>query len=280
MSKKNWVRIIQGDTQTDLTEQFPIRVLGVRSTMPTASIPRVTHAGVDGAVTYTPSYEPFNLEVDCLLESYDNYDYHLVMNELKSLLCGQSTYYVQYEKLPARQYCVDECSIEEPDKFRKDAARFTLKFYVFKGFSESLATSTVPLEYNEEVWGIGLNLPDGEDLQYVFSDEPIFNLYNPSDMRINPRFHPLSIALTCDSVPGKNVRIYNRTNGTLFELKKQVKKSDILLIDGVYPYLNNVRCGIDTNHGLITLERGWNRVQVINATNTTIAFDFPFYYRG
>ncbi|WP_088838931.1 phage tail domain-containing protein [Listeria sp. ILCC792] len=280
MSKKNWVRIIQGDTQTDLTERFPIRVLGVRSTMPAASIPRITHTGSDGAVTYTPSYEPFNLEVDCLLEAYDNYDYHLLIAELKSLLCGQSTYYVQHEKLPARRYCVDECRIEEPDRFRKDAARFTLNFYVFKGFSESLATSTVPFEYNEEAWGVGLNLPEGEDLQYTFENEPIFNIYNPSDMRINPRFHPLSIALTCDSVPGQYVRIYNRTNGTLFELKKPVAKSDVLLIDGVYPYLNDARCGIDTNHGLITLERGWNRVQVINATNTKISFDFPFYYRG
>ncbi|MBC1406107.1 phage tail family protein, partial [Listeria welshimeri] len=182
------------------------------------------------------------------------------------------------EKLPARKYAVNTCDIELTRK-ASNLADLTLTFNCFKGFSESLYTSTVPFEYSEEAWGIGLNLPEGDNLQYVFSDEAIFNIYNPSDMRINPRFHPLSIALTCDSVTGQNVRIYNRTNGTLFELKKTIKKADVLLLDGVYPYLNDARCGIDTNHGLITLERGWNRVQIINATNTTIAFDFPFYYR-
>jgi hypothetical protein len=277
---EGWFRIIKDTEIIELTSQYPITAREFRTTSPTASIPRIQMTGSDGAITYTPSYEPFSLEISCTLEATDNYDYHLILAELKSILCGQDIYYIQHEKLPARRYAVDECKIEEPERFRKDAANFTLSFTVFKGVSESLYTSTTPLTYDAEAWGVGLNLPQGEEVAYIFSELAIFDVYNPSDVRINPRVHPFSIALTCESVTGANVRIYNRTNGTLFEMKKPLTKSDVLHLNGVYPYLNDVRCGIDTNHGLITLERGWNRVQVINATNITIAFDFPFYYRG
>lgn len=274
-----WISATIEGVEKRFTDDYPF--LGAEVTIENGDkkINKLDFPGHDGVITGQVFYGEFQLIIQTTLLAKDSDDYNLILGELRSLLYRENYYYVRHSKLPARQYAIDECLIED-DRLTDNSGTIKFTFNCFKGFSESLATSTVPLEYNEEVWGIGLNLPDGEDLQYVFSDEPIFNLYNPSDMRINPRFHPLSIALTCDSKPGQNVRIYNRTNGTLFELQKQVKKSDILLIDGVYPYLNDKRCGIDTNHGLITLERGWNRVQVVNAENITVAFDFPFYYRG
>ncbi|MHC5319537.1 phage tail domain-containing protein [Listeria kieliensis] len=273
-----WVSVIQNEEETFLTDRFPLRLIEVRSLLGNTKDNSTSFVGQDGEIVYPPTYEAFSLEVDFRLKAIDNYDYHLLVGELKSLLCQEAPYFVRHEKLPARKYAVDRCEIS-PTRKSANLADLTLTFHCFKGVSESLYTSTTAFTYEEEAWGVGLNIPEGEDIQYVFEGEAIFNVYNPSDMRINPRFHPLSIALTCDSVTGQNVRIYNRTNGTLFELKKPIKKADVLLLDGVYPYLNDARCGIDTNHGLITLERGWNRVQIINATNTTIAFDFPFYYR-
>lgn len=274
-----WVSVTQDQEEIFLTDRFPLRLIEVKTPLGKEKIKGTSFTGQDGEIVFPPTYEAFNLEMDFQLMAVDNYDYHLLIAELKSILCQNTPYFVRHEKLPSRKYAVNTCEINTTRK-SANVAGITLIFNCFKGVSESLYTSTTPLTYDEAAWGVGLNLPEGEDLQYVFSNEPIFNVYNPSDMRLNPRFHPLSIALTCDSVQGENIRIYNRTNGTLFELKKQIKKKDVLLIDGVYPYLNDVRCGIDTNHGLITLERGWNRVQIINATNTTIAFDTPFFYRG
>lgn len=273
-----WVSVLQNAEEIRLTDRFPLRLLEIRTPLGKEKSNSVSFVGQDGEIVYPPTYEPFELQIDFKLKSIDNYDYHLIISELKNLLCQNSPYYVRHEKLPARKYAVDRCEINLTRK-SANLADLTLTFHCFKGVSESLYTSTTAFTYDEEAWGVGLNILEGEDLQYVFEGEAIFNVYNPSDMRINPRFHPLSIALTCDSVTGQNVRIYNRTNGTLFELRKPIKKADVLLLDGVYPYLNDERCGIDTNHGLITLETGWNRVQIINATNTTIAFDFPFYYR-
>lgn len=52
-----------------------------------------------------------------------------------------------------------------------------------------------------------------------------------------------------------------------------------LTLDRVYPKLNGVNCGIDTNLGLITLAVGTNEIEIQNITRVESKWDFNFLYK-
>ena len=52
-----------------------------------------------------------------------------------------------------------------------------------------------------------------------------------------------------------------------------------LTLDRVIPKLNGVSCGINTNHGLITLPPGENHIQIQNLTRVKSTWDFRFLYK-
>lgn len=52
-----------------------------------------------------------------------------------------------------------------------------------------------------------------------------------------------------------------------------------LSLNRVYPKLNGVNCGIDTNLELITLAPGINEIEIQNVANVKSSWDFRFLYK-
>ena len=78
-----------------------------------------------------------------------------------------------------------------------------------------------------------------------------------------------------------NVTIFNKTTGERFIYYPEFSTllGQTLTLDRVYPKLNSVNCGIDTNLGLITLAVGTNEIEIQNVTRVESKWDFNFLYK-
>lgn len=152
----------------------------------------------------------------------------------------------------------------------------TITLYCAKGFAET-THSTGELLINEPangyepgLWGIGTHFENG-------GVNPIYSAFDQSSMQI---LNPGTIALRAKGLHGKiiaeegsNFTITNNTNNTSFTYKKGFMKLELdgylCMVDGHFDYVN-------TDHGHIDIERGWNDFSVSGATKVT--FDLHFYY--
>ncbi len=79
----------------------------------------------------------------------------------------------------------------------------------------------------------------------------------------------------------KGFKIKNVTTGDIFEYKKAIKSNQRLTLNGVHPFINNKRVGIDTNWQWLTLDKGFNEIEITgeNISNVSTQWIFPFIYR-
>ncbi|WP_369342900.1 hypothetical protein [Companilactobacillus nodensis] len=102
-----------------------------------------------------------------------------------------------------------------------------------------------------------------------------FKIYNPSDFDIQPyeQNHELDILFKGSGTP---ILTNNDTSDT-FQMNQSISSNDSLILKGVHPFLNGAACEINTNHGHINLQKGWNSFN-LSGFNGTVTFDFPFIY--
>lgn len=152
----------------------------------------------------------------------------------------------------------------------------SIPLYFPKGFAETThSTGELPAnvpanQYPLGLFGLGTHFPnDGEN--------PAYSAMSPSSMRI---FNPGSIALRAKGLHGKiiaedgsNFHIKNLTNGTSFTYKKGF---GTLKLDGYICMVDDNFDFVNTDHGHIDIERGWNDFSISGASKVT--FDLHFYY--
>ena len=78
-----------------------------------------------------------------------------------------------------------------------------------------------------------------------------------------------------------NAAIFNRTTGERFIYYPSFSNNlgQTLSLNRVYPKLNGVNCGNDTNFELITLAPGINEIEIQNVANVKSSWDFRFLYK-
>lgn len=132
------------------------------------------------------------------------------------------------------------------------------------------------MNYDQDLWQVGMNLPNGQDLQYHFVNQHEFDVYNASDIDIDPRQkYPLQIILT--GFNGKFDMI-NETTGDEIIYASPLDPSDTLVWDNLSVYKNgNVDNGA-TNLAWIRLKRGWNHFKIFGYDKVDIRFHFRFVY--
>lgn len=212
--------------------------------------------------------------VDLIVEAKDLVDYHLMVEELDRLIFQDMPYFIWSDMYPGRRFCVTPIPFERDREYYK-VAKIHIEFDLFKGYSESKGTTLDPFTYDSELWQVGMNLPNGEDLPYIFTSNS-FKIYNAGNIEVDAaRLHECSIVMSAVGSPV----IQNLSTGDEFRYLKNLKKDDVLLLDGVHPYLNNAKCGRDTNFGYLRLKQGWNDILVSGCTNINIAFAFRYLYK-
>ena len=152
----------------------------------------------------------------------------------------------------------------------------SITLYCAKGFAETThSTAEIPVgeganSYSLGLFGIGTHFPNG-------GENPVYSANNPSSMSI---FNPGTIALRAKGLHGKIIAYYgssftitNESNHTSFTYKKPY---GTLILDGYMPINGNQLDYVNSDHGHIDIERGWNQFYISGASK--VVFDLHFYY--
>ncbi|OEK72260.1 phage tail protein [Staphylococcus equorum] len=235
--------------------------------------------GRDGVGLLGPaSFGPFQLILRFVYQGQDTKDYNLLKQRLRGLLFRRTPYYLVHSDMPGKKYAVycEENAVE--DVYDRDGT-FEVTFNVYKGYSESLLdTSQMNLSRDTGFQFEGGNLSDS-GIKYKHTSSR-FKIFNGSDDAINPLLgYNFKIKINVDAPKG--FKLINHTTGQEFEYKKAITRDTQILIDGVHPIIDNERVGIDTNWGWLTLDKGFNDIEIAGdgIKKHTVEFIFNYVYR-
>lgn len=235
--------------------------------------------GRDGVGLLGPAtFGSYPLILRFFYKGQDTKDYNLLKQKLRGLIYRRDPYFIVHSDMPGKKYAVyaSENAIED---IGTRYGTFEMKFVVYKGYSESLLdTSQFSLDKADKWQFEGGYLSDS-NVKYKHTASS-FKIYNGSTDAINPVLgYEMQTKINVDAPSG--FKLINNTTGDVFEYKKAIKKNQQLIIDGVHPLINNKRVGADTNWGWITLDKGFNDIEITGKSleNTTIEFIFNFVYR-
>jgi phage-related protein len=233
--------------------------------------------GTDGVILGPTTFGPFNLILNFSFKGTDVRDLILIKQKLRRLLFRRDPYYVWHSDLPGKKYAV-YCSENANEGLTNKFATFAVTFVVFKGYSESLK-ETDQFSLSSGDWQFEAGVLSDDEIKYKHTTTS-FKIYNGSTDTINPLLrHKLKVLINLNAPKG--FKIKNTTTGDVFEYKKAIKSNQRLTLDGVHPFINNKRVGIDTNWQWITLDEGFNDIEIIgeNISNVQTQWVFPFIYR-
>ncbi|WZK93790.1 tail fiber protein [Staphylococcus phage SpP] len=274
MSK--WVDIIDSKGTTRITDDFSrLQFLDFQEEDVQTTVNSLEVKGTDGVLVGSSTFAPFKLILRFAYVGTDIKDYHLFKTRIRQTIYKREAYYIVQSDMPARKYAVLPSSISYEDKYGKNG-EVTIEFTVFKGYAESLKdTSDITFLTDYWQWENGIVT---DNIAYSF-DEPRFSVWNGSFDTIDPLMrHDLIIKIK--GVSDNGITITNHHTGDVFKYNKSLSQGSTLKIDGVHPYLNSNRAGIDTNHEYIKLLPGWNNIEIAGLKgDIRVNFKFSFIYR-
>ncbi|EMW5552575.1 phage tail family protein [Enterococcus faecium] len=277
MNEKTRVYLAFSDEIVELTNNSYLRLIDINIGMPVAKNEFVEFSGTNGKRLLNSSFDafPITLSFDIRSREQSMFDLVLQKTELRELFTREPEFYLIYSKEPGKKYRVVYDSIDDERK-GTIYTRYTVNLGAIRGYSESIATTLTDFNLEEE-WQFSQGLV-AEDYKYTHQTSH-FIIYNAGSFEIDPREHYLRIVLEGESEG--NVTIFNKTTGDRFIYYPSLSTNlgQTLVLDGVIPKLNGVRCGINTNHGLINLVEGVNEIEIQNITRVKSSWDFRFLYK-
>lgn len=233
--------------------------------------------GTDGVLMGPTTFGPFNLVLNFSFKGLDTKDLKLYKQKIRNILYQREPYYVWHSDAPGKKYAV-YCDSNDNENLTNSFATFKVTFVVFKGYSESLK-DTSQFSLSSGNWQFESGVLSDNEIKYKHTTTS-FKIYNGSTDTINPLLrHKMKVLLNLNAPKG--FKIKNTTTGDVFEYKKAVKSNQRFTLDGVHPFINNKRVGIDTNWQWLTLDEGFNDIEIIgeNISNVQTQWIFPFIYR-
>lgn len=278
MIDDRWLKIVTDTGTININDALPnFMFLDAKATFPTTNNENTTMKGVDGELPNFATFAPFSLLVKCGFDGIDIIDANLAEQKLRNIFFKRKPYYIITSDNPCIKYAVKNPDIN-PDYGDYMAVKFELTFSVYKGYSESLK-STDKFSLSSGDWQFEEGLIFDDNIKYNHSTSS-FKIFNGSDDTINPILrHKFRLDINIDAPNG--FTITNKTTGDVFEYTKPIKSNKTLSIQGVHPILNNKRVGVDTNFNFLTLDPGYNDIEIsgTNLGKTNTKWVFPFIYR-
>lgn len=235
-----------------------------------------TDGGTDGAIFSYSQITNNTVNARFVLHFSDYYEYKMKKHELARFFMQKGLYRIRSDAEPGKVKFVraGNFTIETPQM--TTYKEFTIPFDNPSGVKWSLAYSDDLMEYKNNLWQEDLNLPNGQDLSYHFVNQHRFQVYNASDIDLDPRQrYPLEIIVT-----GYNGHfdMQNETTGDEWIYAGALQPEDQLIQNNVYSYKNGNLVTGDTNLGWIRLARGWNSFKIFGYDKVDIKFHFRFVY--
>lgn len=207
----------------------------------------------------------------------DWYDYKMKKHEIARFFMQKGLYRIRTDAEPGIVKFVraGNFTIKNPED-RSHYIQFTIPWENPSGVKWSLPYSDDLMEYDQNLWQYGMNLPNGEDLQYHYVNTHNFDIYNASDIDIDPvERYPLQIIVT--GFHGKFDMI-NETTGDEIVYTEPLNPEDKLVWDNLSVYKNGELDNGSSNLAWIRLKQGWNHFKIYGYDNIDITFHFRFVY--
>lgn len=207
----------------------------------------------------------------------DWYDYKMKKHEIARFFMQKGLYRIRTDAEPGIVKFVraGNFTIKNPED-RSHYIQFTIPWENPSGVKWSLPYSDDLMEYDQDLWQYGMNLPNGIDLHYHYVDTHNFDIYNASDIDIDPvERYPLQIIVT--GFHGKFDMI-NETTGDEIVYTEPLEPEDKLVWDNLSVYKNGELDNGSSNLAWIRLKRGWNHFKIYGYDNVDITFHFRFVY--
>lgn len=207
----------------------------------------------------------------------DWYDYKMKKHEIARFFMQKGLYRIRTDAEPGIVKFVraGNFTIKNPED-RSHYIQFTIPWENPSGVKWSLPYSDDLMEYDQDLWQYGMNLPNGEDLQYHYVNTHNFDIYNASDIDIDPvERYPLQIIVT--GFHGK-FDMVNETTGDEIVYTEPLEPEDKLVWDNLSVYKNGELDNGSSNLAWIRLKRGWNHFKIYGYDNVDIRFHFRFVY--
>ena len=236
-------------------------------------------SGSDGSIFNYATFDKSEVNANFILHFSDYYDFKLAQHDVYKLFMNKELIRIRTNAEPAIVKFVRAGNFEiSPWRDGAKDAMFTIPFENPSGYKYSYLTSDNPYLYETEGWQIGMNLPNGQDLQYHFTNSSM-RVYNASDIAIDPYFqrHQLKIVM---KYQGDSLRLVNKTNNTSWKLTKHSNFNNDVVLDGINTTIDGTPASVWTDYGNLTLEPGWNDIIVQGASKVDVVFSFPFIYLG
>lgn len=231
--------------------------------------------GTNGSRESNASFRPFELVLSFDIFYKSEYDKELIITELHQIIFPGFQYYVTHELSPGKRFKVNPSNFDLIEE-ENDYSTVEVTYDVPAACSESLSSTLSEFDLADE-WQFSQNL-EAVDYEYTF-DVSRFQVFNAGDFAVDPREHELKITLQGESLG--NATIFNRTTGERFIYYPEFSTNlgQTITLDRVYPKLNGVNCGIDTNLTLITLAPGVNEIEIQNVADVESSWDFRYLYK-
>lgn len=277
------VKIFNDDFNIKLTDIHKLKFLEVAEEDLSVNASVVEMQGTDGVLFSDVNYGPYNITLNFSYLATDVRDTRMMKQQMRNILFVKDPYYLYHSDAPGLKYAVyaEEINHEET---MSNLNTFSVTFNVYKGYSESYR-DTGDIKLLQEYTQFGQGLETDDNMQYKHNTK-VFKIFNGSTEAIDPTLrHKLIIKANMDAPNG--FKIVNKTTSktissglvtNVFEYKKAIKRSQTFLLNGVYPYVNNKRVGVDTNYGYITLAKGMNDIEIQGDGIEKIDIEFIFNY--
>lgn len=231
--------------------------------------------GIDGAVRQYKTYSNYQVPAKFFLRFENWQDYKLAKHQINRLFSSRKMIRIRTDTEPAMvRFVMPNPPEIAPTEAEAHYASFTENFDNPSGYRYSLYRSdSLPSIANG--WQFGMNLPEPLP-SYHFTNKS-FKVYNASDIAIEPykQKHDLRILF---KFSGSQMKLTNKTNGSSYTYKNSSNGNEQIILDGISTTLNGNPASANTDYGTVTLETGWNDIDVSGADSVDITFSFPFIY--
>ncbi|APX72089.1 phage tail family protein [Companilactobacillus allii] len=228
----------------------------------------------DGQNLNSSSFDSRDITTTWIIDSNSKAEFLQRFHEIQKFFMSRDGFWLSFGNQPAYKYRV-KTRVFTPTYFNDRSASISIIFNNYTGMKESTGTSLEIFDSTKDFFDFGMGIPNTDNLKWKFNTNN-FNVFNPSDLVIDPlsQHHFLKIHIKGVGIP----TIVNKTTGETFSYSKYLSGNDELVVDGVDPVINGIADGINSNHGTISLNRGYNEFDISGLSNFEVSFEFYFIY--
>lgn len=262
-----------GGNEFDLKTCLPsVEFLTLKTGAPQITGDWLTVAGSDGERLNSITYGASTITVSVLIRAETMSSFRIIKNELQHILYQRKFIRLRSSLEPSKVYWVLANPVDVLPLEASSWATVDFTFTNPSGMAQSIVRSDeLPAKIDE--LGLGMNLPV-KDLSYT-STASRFNIYNPSDVAIDPYIQHHDLIITVKGY-GK-FTLKNTTNNTSITLNTALSNGQTFTLNGVTPSIDG-NANINTDFGHIKLEQGNNDIRLSGLSDSQVTFSFPFLY--